>query len=102
VENTAYLRVILGNLQLTAGDLTRAEGAYRTTLQRMPGYVFALAGVARVHAARGELDQAIACDQAAADRVPFPEFLVAQGEAQQAAGRDADAKSTFALVRQIE
>jgi tetratricopeptide (TPR) repeat protein len=102
VENTAYLRVILGNLQFAAGDLRKAEGAYRTTLQRMPGYVFALAGVARVHAARGDLNQAIACDRAAADRVPFPEFLIAQGEAQEAAGRHGDAQKTYAFVRQIE
>ncbi len=33
---------------------------------------------------------------------PFPEFLIAEGEAQQAAGRDTDAQKTYALVRQIE
>jgi tetratricopeptide (TPR) repeat protein len=102
VENTAYLRVVLGNLQFTAGDLTKANGAYRTTLQLLPDYVFALAGVARVQAARGDLVGAIACYQAAADRVPFPEFLIAEGEAQQAAGLEADAQQTYALVRQIE
>ncbi len=101
-ENTGYLRVILGNLQFTAGDLQKADGAYRTELQLEPGYVFALAGVSRVSAARGDLDQAIACYKVAADRVPFPEFLIAEGEAQQAAGRDQDSRKTYALVRQIE
>jgi tetratricopeptide (TPR) repeat protein len=101
-ENTAYLRVILGNLQFTVGDLQKSDGAYRTTLQLSPGYVFALAGTSRVSAARGDLDQAIACYKLAAERVPYPEFLIAEGEAQQAAGRDADANKTYALVRQIE
>lgn len=101
-ENTGYLRVILGNLQFTAGDLQKADGAYRTELQLEPGYVFALAGVSRVSAAQGDLDQAIACYKVAAERVPFPEFLVAEGEAQQAAGRAVDSRKTYALVRQIE
>lgn len=101
-ENTGYLRVILGNLQFAVGDLQKADGAYRTELQLSPAYVFALAGVSRVSAARGDLDQAIACFKLAAERVPYPEFLIAEGEAQQAAGRDTDATRTYALVRQIE
>ncbi|MEA2621106.1 MAG: hypothetical protein QOH61_16 [Chloroflexota bacterium] len=101
-ENTAYLRVVLGNLWFLEGDLEKAHGAYAGALEGSPGYVFALAGEARVSAARGDLDHAIACYRAASDRVPFPEFLIALGEAQEAAGQVAAAEATYALVRQIE
>ena len=102
VENTEYLRVVLGNLWFTAGDLDRAAGAYAASLERSPGYVFALAGEARVAAARGDLDGAISLWQQAADRVPLPEFLIGLGETQEAAGRTADAEATYGLVRDIQ
>jgi tetratricopeptide (TPR) repeat protein len=101
-ENTEYVRVILGNLWFLEGDLDKAEAIYSTSLDDSPGYVYALAGEARVAAARGDTDQAIGLYQEAADRVPFPEFLVALGEAQQAEGRTSDADATFDLVRDIE
>ncbi|MCC6832746.1 MAG: tetratricopeptide repeat protein, partial [Thermoleophilia bacterium] len=98
-ENTAYLRVVLGNLWFTAGDLDRAAAAYEGALERSPGYAFALAGRARIAAARGDLDAAIDGWSAAALRVPFPELLVGLGEAQEAAGRGDDAAQTYQLVR---
>lgn len=101
-ENTEYVRVILGNLWFTEGDLDRAEAAYESSLANSPGYVFALAGQARVAAARGDLDRAIDLYQLAADRVPFPEFLIALGETQEADGQADEAARTYALVRDIE
>ena len=101
-ENTEYLRVILGNLWFTRGDLDKAAASYAASLDHSPGYVFALAGQARVAAAKGDLRTAIALYQQAEARVPFPEFLIAQGEAQEAAGLADDAAGTYRLVRQIE
>ena len=101
-ENTEYLRVILGNLWFTRGDLDKAAASYAASLEHSPGYVFALAGQARVAAAEGDLPTAIALYQQAEARVPFPEFLIAQGEAQEAAGLADDAAGTYRLVRQIE
>ncbi|MFN8623243.1 MAG: tetratricopeptide repeat protein [Chloroflexota bacterium] len=101
-ENTAYLEVVLGNLWFLAGDLDRASAAMDAALAGVPGYAFALACQARVAAARGDLDAAIAGWQAAADRVPFPELLIGLGEAQEAAGRMDDAAATYDLVRQVE
>jgi len=102
VENTEYLRVILGNLWFIAGDLDHAQGAYQASLDADPGYVFAMAGLARVAAARGDLDGSIAHWRQAADRVPFPEFLIGLGETQEAAGHADDATATYQLVRDIE
>jgi tetratricopeptide (TPR) repeat protein len=101
-ENTEYVRVILGNLWFLEGDLGKAESSYEASLAHSPGYVYALAGMARVKAAAGDLAGAIALYTQASDRVPFPEFLVALGEAQEAAGRSADSARTYRLVQQIE
>ena len=101
-ENTEYVRVILGNLWFTKGDLAKAEASYEASLAHSPGYVFALAGMARVRAAQGDLAGAIELYGRAADQVPFPEFLIALGEAQEAAGMPADAARTYHLVTQIE
>jgi tetratricopeptide (TPR) repeat protein len=101
-ENTEYLRVALGNLWFLAGDLDHAESAYQASLARLPGYVFALAGQARVEAARGRLEPSIDLLQQATQAVPSPELLIALGEAQEAAGHLPDADVTYQLVRQIE
>jgi tetratricopeptide (TPR) repeat protein len=101
IEHTEYLRVALGDLWFKAGDLDRASGTYATALERSPGYVPALAGEARVAAARGDLAGAIARWEAATEQVPLPELLIGLGEAQEAAGRTADAHQTYQLVRDI-
>lgn len=101
-ENTAYLRVVLGNLWFLAGDLDRAAAAYQSALERSPGYAFAVAGRARVAAARGDLDAAVEGWTSATASVPLPELLTGLGEAQEAAGRTADAEATYRLVRDIQ
>jgi tetratricopeptide (TPR) repeat protein len=101
-ENAAYLRVVLGNLWFLRGDLDRAAAAYEGALERSPRYAFAVAGLARVAGARGDLDAAIEGWSAAAASVPLPELLVGLAEAQEAAGRTADADATDQLVRDIQ
>jgi tetratricopeptide (TPR) repeat protein len=101
-ENTEYLRVVLGNLWFLSGDLDRAAASFQSSLARSPGYVYALAGLARVESARGSLDQAIELLTEATAAVPFPELLIALGESQEAAGRSDDAGATYRLVREIE
>lgn len=101
-ENTEYLRVQLGTLYFTAGNLPEAESAYGEALIRLPRYAYALAGLARVKAARGKTDDAIELYQRAIAAVPLPEFIIGLGEVQQAAGRMSDAKKQYDLVRAIE
>jgi tetratricopeptide (TPR) repeat protein len=101
-ENTEYVRVLLGNLWFLAGDLDKSEASYDASLDRSPGYTYALAGQARVATARGDLDGSIRLLQQATAAVPFPDLLITLGETQQAVGRTDDANATYALVRQIE
>lgn len=101
-ENTGYVRVLLGNLWFLAGDLDKAEASYGAALARSPGFVNGLAGLARVAAARGDLDRAIDLYQQAVDRVPLPATIIALGETQEADGRADAAATTYRFVRDIE
>src|SRR5690349_14234823 len=101
-ENSAWVRVQLANLYFTQGDLAQAEQEYQGTLALLPDYVYAQAGLGRVRAAQGKLDEAIGLYQSAIARMPLPEFVIALGETQQAAGRAAEAAKQYDLVRAME
>ncbi len=102
VENVEYVRVLIGNLFFQKGDLSTAERTYHASLGALPGYVFAQAGLARVRAAQARWDESIELYQKAIERIPLPEFVIALGETQEAAGRTADAAETYELVRVIQ
>ena len=101
-ENSAWVRVQLANLYFTQGDLAHAEQEYQRTLTLLPDYVYAQAGLGRVRAAQGKLDEAIGLYQSAIARMPLPEFVIALGETQQAAGHDAEAAKQYKLVRAMQ
>jgi tetratricopeptide (TPR) repeat protein len=97
-ENLAYVQTLLGNLELVRGRVIPAREAYGLALSRYPEYVPAQAGLARAAAARGDLAAAIRRYKRVVERLPLPEYAVALGEAELAAGRRADAREDLALV----
>jgi tetratricopeptide (TPR) repeat protein len=97
-ENLAYVQTLLGNLEFVRGSLGPAGMAYRLALARYPKYVPAEAGLARVEAARGQLDAAARRFRAVVARLPLPEYVIALGETELAAGRRAAAHRDFDLV----
>ena len=101
-ENREYLRVLIGDLHLLKGDAATADAIYRASLETIPGFVWAEAGMARAAVARGDLGGAIDHYLAATETLPLPELLVALGEAQEAAGRAAEAQNTYALVEAMQ
>jgi tetratricopeptide (TPR) repeat protein len=101
-ENTEYVRVQLGNLLFTQGDLDAAALTYREALQRLPDYHLALAGLARVAAARGDLAGAIDLYERAKAQLPLPETVIGLGEALEAAGRPAAAADEYALAEGMQ
>src|SRR5262245_39248967 len=54
-ENLAYVQALLGDLEQARGRLAAARRAYGAALVSMPDYVPALAGRARLAAARGDV-----------------------------------------------
>jgi tetratricopeptide (TPR) repeat protein len=98
-EGTAYVQALLGDLEFARGRLASAATAYRRALLAAPRSAPAEAGLARVQAARGDLRGAIRRLAALVTRLPLPQYVVALGETQLAAGRATAARRTFALVR---
>jgi tetratricopeptide (TPR) repeat protein len=102
VENAAWTLVQLGNLYFDRGRLGPAKRAYRQALFRFPGYVHAEAALARLEAARGEVDRAVELYRSALDKVPLPQYAVGLGDTLQSAGRPAEARKAYALVDVIQ
>jgi tetratricopeptide (TPR) repeat protein len=101
-ENGVYVRVQLAQLYFDRGDLSAAEAQVKRALAAYPGYVHALALSARIDAARGRFDAAIATYPGVVQRQPLLEYVIALGETYQAAGRQAEAEQQFALVDAID
>ena len=97
-ENVAYVQTLLGDLELARGRLAAARRAYGAALASVPDYVPALAGRARLTAARGDLAGAIAGWQRVTTLLPLPEYAIELGEAELAAGRRAAGRRDLALV----
>lgn len=101
-ESTAWLRTQLGNLYFNTGDQAKAELEYQRTLQNYPDYVYALAGLGRVHAARGEMVEAIELLNQAVALMPMPEFVITLGDLYHAAGDEDAARQQYELVAAIQ
>ncbi|MBA3303817.1 MAG: tetratricopeptide repeat protein, partial [Acidimicrobiia bacterium] len=71
----AVAATFLGDLRFGAGDLDKAEAAYRRALDGSPGLVLAELGRARVLEARGERAEAVEALSALTERYPQPAAL---------------------------
>jgi tetratricopeptide (TPR) repeat protein len=101
-ENVAWVHVQLGNLYFDGGDIDNAGHDYAAALAAVPGYAPALAGQARVAAARGDLDTAATLYERAVRAIPLPEFVIGYGDVLSAAGRQEEANAQYALVAAIQ
>jgi tetratricopeptide (TPR) repeat protein len=100
-ETVAWCRWQLGELAFGAGRYAAAERHYRDALITAPGYFRALASLGRARAARGDLSDAIAQLEHAANIIPDPSFVAALGDLYRRAGRDKDAEKEYKLVEAI-
>ncbi|MBA3745898.1 MAG: tetratricopeptide repeat protein [Solirubrobacterales bacterium] len=97
-ENVAYVQTLLGDLQATRGRHGAARRAYEIALAVQPGYVPARASLAGLDAATGRMARAMASYRQIVAQRPLPQYVIALGETQMAAGRPTAARETFALV----
>ena len=98
-ENTAYVRTLLGNLLVQAGRPDEARAAYEDVLAVVPDHAAAIAGLGRLAVGRGDLDEAIDRFERAAAILPLPEYVIALGEAREAAGDQEAAATSYDLAR---
>lgn len=98
-ENSAYVRALLGNLLVWSGDRAGAAKAYADALALVPSHAPSLAGQGRLAVGEGRLDDAIELFRHASAVVPLPEYVIAQGDAERAAGRLDDARRSDDLAR---
>ena len=102
MESTAWTRTQLGSLYFNTGNLEQAELEYTRTLNDRPGYVYALAGLGRVRAAQGQMDEAIELLTQATNGMPLPEFVIILGDLYQANGQPAAAQGQYHLIETLE
>lgn len=101
-QDRAFPSYYLGELAWNVGRLDDAATAYESGLLDDPSYTALRSGRAKVLAANGDVDAAIAeYDQVVAD-LPLPEYVVAYGELLQATGQQAAAQEQYDTVRLIQ
>ena len=88
-ENEAYVRSLLGALELQRGRLDAAARSFRAALVAVPGYAPGEAGLAKVDVAHGDLGRAIRRLRG----------VVALAEAERSAGRLAASERDLDLAR---
>jgi tetratricopeptide (TPR) repeat protein len=101
-ESWLWVQTQLGHLYFNSGDWRRAEGSYQEALRFRPDYVYALAGLGRVRAAQGQMDEAIELLTRVTNVMPLPEFVITLGDLYQASGQAERAAQQYQLVGAIE
>lgn len=97
-EGTSWTMTQAGNLYFNRGDFTNAERYYRKSIFNYKDYPHGYAGLAKILAARGKFNDAIKLYTKVTRVLPLPEYVIALGDVQQAAGRKADAARSYDLV----
>ena len=98
-ESIGFYEYAFGEFARLAGDAESARSGFEAALAARPGDLGALVGLARVEAAAGDGDGAIALLRKAAAIAPQPETLALLGDLLAARGDDGAAGDQFATVR---
>jgi tetratricopeptide (TPR) repeat protein len=101
-ESTAWVEVELGKLEFGRGRMDAADRHYHAALSIFPGYVYALEQRARVEAARGRLDRAVALARRASDAIPLPQFVGLLGDLLDRRGNHVAASRQQATIAAID
>ena len=99
-ENNAYVLALLGELERRLGRAAEARRSFGMALALVPRFAAAEAGLARLESRRAGTSLAAPMRRlrGVVDTLPLPEYVVALGETQLAAGDTAGARRNLALV----
>jgi tetratricopeptide (TPR) repeat protein len=101
-EAEAWSRVQLGKIYWSVGRLDPAAAQFRGALRAFPNYPYALDALARVVAARGDVQRAITLEQQAVDVNPLPQYVAQLGDLYRSRGQARLAGRQYALIGVIE
>ena len=101
-EPTAWANVELAKLELGLGHTGAARRHVRAALRVLPGYPSARIELARIDAAAGRLDAAIAGARRAADAIPTSSAVTLLADLLERDGRTADAQRQRATIAVID
>ncbi|MGD0599872.1 MAG: tetratricopeptide repeat protein [Terriglobales bacterium] len=100
-ENLAWLYFELGERYFQAGDLGNAALSYQSGITADPNHYRSLAGLAKVRAAQGKLEESIQLYQRSIAIIPFPVYVAELGDLYKKAGRVSEAQQQYDLVEYI-
>jgi len=101
-ESLAWHYAQIGNLLLQTGDVDGAEREFARAEHTFPGHPFAESGRARVAAARGQYDDALAIYRGLMRTAPTSETAIAVGDLLMQKGDTAGAEAMYARAEAIE
>lgn len=100
-ENLAWLYFELGERYFQAGDLANAASSYESGITADTNHYRSLAGLAKVLAAQGKLDESVDLYQRSIAIIPFPAYLEELGDVFRKMGKDKAAQQQYDLVEYI-
>ncbi len=101
-ESLAWHYAQIGHLQLELGDADAAQREYARAEYTFPGHPYALAGLARVAAARQDYATALRRYRALLDAAPTPELAATVGDLLAVTGDHAAARVMYARAETLE
>jgi tetratricopeptide (TPR) repeat protein len=100
-ENLAWLYFEIGERYFQAGDLGNADLSYQSGITADPNHYRSLAGLAKVRAAQGKLEESIQLYQRSISIIPFPVYVAELGDVYKKVGRANEAQQQYDLVEYI-
>ncbi len=100
-ENLAWLYFELGERYFQTGDLENAGLSYQSGITADPNHYRCLAGLAKVRAAQGRLEESVHLYQRSIAIIPFPVYVAELGDVYKKMGRAQDAQQQYDLVEYI-
>jgi tetratricopeptide (TPR) repeat protein len=100
-ENLAWLYFELGERYFQSGDLANAALSYQSGITADPNHYRSLAGLAKVRAAQGKLDESLDLYQRSIAIIPFPVYVGELGDVYRKMGQEKEARRQYDLVEYI-